>query len=57
MIAGDKGNIVLTREEVGALIAALNYTKRRTIGVSWEAIDESLIKRLKEMYRNYNEPY
>lgn len=52
MVTGDKGNIVLTKEEVSALIAALNYTKPRSN--IWLPIDEDILNRLLEMQRNYN---
>lgn len=48
-------NIELTEEELGALMAALNYTKGRTLGKSWIDIDEQVYKKI-EQVREKNKP-
>ena len=46
-----------TKEEIGALLAALNFTKRRTTGVSWLTIDEYLLRRLEAVQREFGIRY
>lgn len=53
MVAGDIGNINLSQDEVYALLSALNFTRQRTLGISWLEVDENLLRRLKEMSERY----
>ncbi len=38
----------LNVKEVMCVIAALNYTRNRTLGISWEPKDEKLLMKLKD---------
>ena len=41
--------IILSDEEINSLIAALNYTKHRTLGTTWWPQDEKIYAKLKEI--------
>jgi hypothetical protein len=41
-----KINITITEEELFAIIAALNFTKNKCIGISWNIVDENILQKL-----------
>jgi len=45
-------DVTISEDEILVIIAALNFTKNRTVGKSWEDKDERLLQRMKWLLDN-----
>ena len=45
--------VALTKLEIYAIIAALNFTKNRTKGISWELRDEEILEKMRNISNNF----